>query len=274
MKSKVKYKSLLVMFGSLLISICIEKLIVCIGQCIISPNAFRYCLCDMWSIIVFQLPRLFFATYTILILTCLSVTLLCLMKGKLVKELKHIVVSLVVSIVIAAFWTIVVFLSNSLNNDPPFCYIYCTISPLSLNAKILFSFVAVTLIPAFVVMIVASIWAYLTFKKKFMLHLDDTNEMDLNQRILLLPFLLVILQLCNSVIVYFVTVTSGAILSKFDTGDYYGSFANVIADFEYLIFDLIHCLSFPLTLLYLYTSVKKTWKKLVCKVLYCQCIKD
>ncbi len=61
-KSKVKYKPLLVLFGSLLISVCIEKLIVCVGQCIISPNAFRYCQCDMFAVILFQVSRVFFGT--------------------------------------------------------------------------------------------------------------------------------------------------------------------------------------------------------------------
>ncbi len=271
MKSKVKYKPLLFLFGSLLVSVCVEKLIVCIGQCIISPNAFRYCLCDIWIVLVFQVPRVFFATYSIIIVTCVSLMQLCLMRGNLVNDLKHISF-IMISVFMAIVWTFIVFFGNVLSNDPTFCYVYCTLSPFGLlrvNAKVLLSYIAFTLMPAFVITIIASIMALRIFKKKFIFRPDSKNEMELNRRMLLLPFLMAILQLCNSVIVHFVTVTSSAIVSTSDVGIYYGSVANVFACFEYFLCDIVHCLFFPLTLLYLYADVKKLWKKLMCKKCCC-----
>ncbi len=273
-KSKVKYKPLLVLFGSLLITVCIEKLIVCIGQCVLSPNTYRYCLCDKLTVLVFQVPRIFFATYTIIIVTCLSITQLCLMKGKPVNDCKLITTCLVISVVFAIMWALAVFVGNILTNDPPYCYVYCTVSPfgvLRVNARILISLLTVTLIPGFVVTIVASILALQMFKKNFIVRPDSKNEISLNRRMLFLPFVMALLQICNSVVSYFVTIVSGTVLWNADLGDFYGNIANIFGNWEYLIFDILHGLSFPLALLYLYSNVRKTWKKVVCKLMRCHC---
>ncbi len=269
MKSKVKYKSLLILFGSLLITVCIEKLILCVGQCVLSPNAFRYCLCNELTVLVFQVPRVFFGTYAVIIITCMSLTQLSLMKGKIVSYSK-IIACLIISIVIALFWTFAVFIGNLLDSDLPYCYVYCEFLLLSATFGILIFFIAVTLTPAFLTAIIASILALRKFRDKIMACRDSKNEIELNRRILLLPFLMAILQLFNTSVPYVTTVMSSAILLNFDVGEYYGSLANIIASFEYFIFDIIHCLFFPLALLYLYTDVRKTWKKLVFKMFSCR----
>ena len=48
-KSKVKHKPLLVLFGSLLIGVCIDKLFICVDQCVNSPASIRYCQLSLYK---------------------------------------------------------------------------------------------------------------------------------------------------------------------------------------------------------------------------------
>ena len=81
-KSNVKHKPLLVLFGSLLIGVCTDKLFICVDQCVNSPASIRYCHCTRWTILPLQAPRVFFTVYSIVAVTCLSVVQLLTMKGK------------------------------------------------------------------------------------------------------------------------------------------------------------------------------------------------
>ncbi len=271
-KSKVKYKPLLVLFGSLLIGVCIDKVIICVGQCVISPSAFRYCRCVKLTVVLFQAPRIFFTVYPIIIVTCLSLSQLWLVKGKLSNSYKQTVICLVISVFVSAFWTLVYIVRNVLSKLPFGCYTLCTV-PVGLSATMVavIYFSAITFAPAFIITIVASIWTFRIFKKSFILQSNTKNEIALNRRMILLPILMAILLVCNSFLAYIVTITSTAILSNSDVVYFYGNWANIIASLEYGLFDIFNGLSFPLVLLYLYTQVRNTWKRLVCKLLCCKC---
>ena len=71
---------------------------ICIGQCVISPSAFRYCLCVNLTVLLLQAPRIFFTVYPIIIVTCLSLSQLCMLivKGILSNGYKQTVICLVV----------------------------------------------------------------------------------------------------------------------------------------------------------------------------------
>ncbi len=150
-------------------------------------------------------------------------------------------------------------------------YVYCTpFSVLNINTLILLPFLVVTLTPAFIVTVVASVWTLRIFKKKIVFRPDSKS---VNRKMILLPFLMGILQLLNTSVPYVTTTISNTVLSNLDVGDFYGCLANIFAILEYFIFDVVHGLSFPLALLYLYANVRKTWKTLACKLLYCLCTK-
>lgn len=80
-KSKVKYKPLLILFGSFLISTCFDKLNTSIYQCISSPSSIHYCNCERWTEVLLQIPRIFFTGYSVVAVNCLSVMQLLVMKG-------------------------------------------------------------------------------------------------------------------------------------------------------------------------------------------------
>ena len=274
-KSKVKYKPLLVLFGSLLICVCIDKLIICVGLCVISPSAFRYCLCAKLTIILFQASRVFFTAYSIIIVTCLSLSQLCLVKGILPNNYKQTIICLVVSVLVSAFWTLAYIVGNVLTTDSQIgCYTPCSTVSAGFTTTMLIvtCFSAITLAPAFIITIVASIWTFRIFKKSFILQSSNKGEIALNRRMILLPVLMAILLVCNSLLAYVVTLISTTILNNSDVMFFYGSWSNVISSLEFGTLDIFHGLSFPLVLLYLYTQVRDTWKMLVFKSLCCKCI--
>ena len=270
-KSKIKYKPMLVLFGSLLIGVCIDKVIICVGQCVISPSAFRYCHCVKLTVLLFQASRVFFTVYSTIIVTCLSLSQLCLVKRILSNNYKQPLICLVISFLVSAFWTLAYIVGNVLSKLPFGCYTFCTIPVgVSVTMVTVISFSVFTLAPAFIITIVTSIWSLRIFKKSFIVRSDNKNEIALNRRMILLPILMAVLLVCNSLLAYIATITSTTILNNSDVGYFYGNWSNIIACLEYALFDIFNGLSFPLVLLYLYTHVRDTWKRLVCKLLCCK----
>ena len=123
-KSKVKCKPLLVLFGYLLIGVCIDKLIVCVDQCVNSPASIRYCHCTRWTIVPLQAPRVFFTVYSIVAVTCLSVVQLLTMKGKQ-NGYKRSFFFTTITALVAMFWTVVYTITNGLARYPLFCHKFC-----------------------------------------------------------------------------------------------------------------------------------------------------
>lgn len=82
-KSKIKQKPMLVLYGSLLLSLCVDKLLIFLFQVVTIESTIRYCIC-MQPVLVFGvILRAFFGTYSIVIITCQSVLqLLTIANGK------------------------------------------------------------------------------------------------------------------------------------------------------------------------------------------------
>ena len=271
-KSKVKHKPLLVLFGSLLIGVCIDKLFVCVDQCVNSPASIRYCHCTRWTIVPLQAPRVFFTVYSIVAVTCLSVVQLLTMKGKRIGY-KHSYFFTAIAALVAFFWTVVFVITNGLARYPVHCHIFCyeNESPEGRNIVTAFfivviCFVVFTMTPAFVITILTSIEAFRIFKRSFIVRSENRIETSLNRRMMLLPVLMAVLLVCNSILSFFFTTFTGYILKQAGVETFYGNWANIVSKYEYFILDMLHSLFFPLVLLYLYISVRKTWKKLfLCK---------
>ena len=267
-KSKVKHKPLLVLFGSLLIGVCIDKLFICVNQCVNSPASIRYCHCTRWTIVPLQAPRVFFTVYSIVAVTCLSVVQLLTMKGKRIGY-KHSCFFTAITALVAFFWTVVHIITNGLARYPVHCHIFCykNESPEGQNIVTelfiaVICFIVFTMTPAFVITILTSIGAFRIFKRSFIVRSENRIETALNRRMILLPVLMAVLLVCNGILSFFLTTLSGLILKQAGVENFYGNWANIMSKYEYFILDMVHTLSYPLVLLYLYTNVRKTWKKL------------
>ncbi len=271
-KSKVKHKPLLVLFGSLLIGVCIDKLFICVDQCVNSPASIRYCHCTRWTIVPLQAPRVFFTVYSIVAVTCLSVVQLLTMKGKRIGY-KHSYFFTAITALVAFFWTVVHIITNGLARYPIHCHIFCYENESPEGRNIVteafiaaICFVVLTMTPAFVITILTSIETFRIFKRSFIVRCENRIETSLNRRMILLPVLMAVLLVCNSILSFFFTTFTGYILKQAGVETFYGNWANIMSKYEYFILDMLHSLFFPLVLLYLYINVRKTWKKLfLCK---------
>ncbi len=113
-----------------------------------------------------------------------------------------------------------------------------------------------------------NIWTLRICRKKFIVRLDNKSEIEMNKRMLLLPLLMMmILLFCNSMPSFIISSLTGLLLKQAGVEMFYGNWATIISKYEYFVLDLLHSLSYPLILLYLYNNVWKTWKKLFsCKL--------
>ena len=266
-RSTMKHKPLLVLYGSLLLGLCVDKLMICVEESINSPSVFRYCDCMKVPQVLFTVPRVFFIVYSVVVVTCQSVLQLLIMKGhqEWQNSYKRSVGCLLVSVAVATFWTVAFLISNILSEFPFHCLSLCTssnsnsfVSPMDPDVLVVIAYIVFTLVPAFVVTITTSIWAFLVFKKKIIV--TGTKDLKLSRRILLLPAIMVLLLLCNTMLSYFATVVSDSVLDKESLEPFFGNWANFLSTLLYFILDMLHALSYPLVLLFLYTGLRRTWK--------------
>ena len=272
----MKHKPLLVLYGSLLLGLCVDKLMICVHESAISPSNIGYCVCNELTLVLLSIPRVFFVGYSAVAVTCQSVLQLLIMKGhqELQDSYKKSFGCLVISVAVATFWTACFITSNMLSEFPHHCHSFCE-SPqigyvVSMEYASLFvvvASIAFSVVPAFVVTILTSIWAFFIFKKKFM----ATSEKDtaFRRKMFLLPVLMVILLICNSLLSYLITVMINRLLYRMNFGPFFGNWANFFVSLGYLVLDILHALSYPLVLLFFYARLRKTWKSLFsCKKQY------
>ena len=271
-RSTMKHKPLLVLYGSLLLGLCVDKLLACVQETVNSPSSIGYCVCIDLANVLLLLPKIFFSVYSVVVVTCQSVLQLLIMKRRhsWQDSTKRSIGCLIVSIAVATFWTVIYFISNMLSKFPNFCHFFCQTSQStnpafvsSFNAVTMFAVVAyvvLTLAPAFIVTITTSIWAFLVFKQKFM----ATSERDaaFSRKMFLLPGIFVFLLFCNNLLTYLIILLGQYTLDRTTLEPFYGNWANLLSQLLFLVLDILHALSYPLALLFLYTRLRKTWKSL------------
>ena len=269
-RSTLKHKPLLVLYGSLLLGLCVDKLLICVDQSVNSPSIISRCDCMKLTLVFLSLPRVFFVVYSVVVVTCQSVLQLLIMKGRQEwqNSYKRSIGCLILSAAVATFWTVAFFINNILSEFPLHCHSLCASSPnnrdfvSSMDASlfIVVAYVVFTLAPAFVVTITTSIWAFLVFKKKIMV--TGSKDLKLSRRIFLLPVIMVFLLFCNSLLSYLATVVSDRVLDRAGLEPFFGNWANYLSSLLYFMLDMLHALSYPLLLLFLYTGLRRSWKSL------------
>ena len=271
LRSTMKHKPLLVLYGSLLLGLCVDKLLACLDESVTSPSSIGYCVCIDLALILLSLPKVFFVVYSAVVVTCQSVLQLLIMKGRQgwQDSTKRSIACLIISAAVATFWTVCFFIGNMLSKFPNFCHSFCQVSQSTnhafvssadISTYVVIVYLIITLIPAFVVTVTTSTLAFLSFKKKFM----ATSEKDaaFSRKMFLLPVLMVILLFCNNLLSYLVIVLVNNALDRASLGPFFGNWANLLSTLLYLVLDILHALSYPLVLLFLYARLRKTWKGL------------
>ena len=80
-KSTTKHKPLMVLYGSLLLGLCVDKLLICVHESSKISNSIGYCVCTELTLVLLSLSRVFFVVYSVVVITCQSVLQLLIMKG-------------------------------------------------------------------------------------------------------------------------------------------------------------------------------------------------
>ena len=267
----MKHKPLLVLYGSLLLGLCVDKLMACVDESVTSPSSIGYCVCIDLAHILLSLPKVFFLVYSAVVATCQSVLQLLIMKGRQEWQdsTKRSIGCLIVSAVVAAFWTVSYFIGNMLSKFPNFCHSFCQtsqstnpafVSNIDPSLIVVVAYIAFTVAPAFVVTITTSIWAFLTFKKKFMA--TSTKDTAFSRKMFLLPVLMVFLMFCNNLLSFPIITVVNNVLDRTSLEPFFGNWANLLSTLLFLVVDILHALSYPLVLLFLYARLRKTWKSL------------
>lgn len=271
LRSQINHRPLLVLYGSLLIGLCVDKLLICVDQIVNSPVVLRYCECMNTTLILLSLPRFFFLVYSIVVVTCQSVLQLLVMKGrqKWQKSFKRNICCVLFSSLVAGFWMVLFGTGNFLSEYPLHCESFCSntpensafVSTIDASLYVILSFIAFTLLPCIAITLMTSSWAFFVFKKKFIVR-DEKKDIRFSRRILFLPIFMTFLLFFNSILSYVVTIVTGEILHKGEL-EFYGNWANFMSDIEYFVLDLLHGVSYSLLLLYLYSQVRVTWRKML-----------
>ena len=273
-KTDTTNKPLLILSGSLLIGLCIDKLFVCVDQVVNSPTIIRYCICMDLSLAFLSTPRAFFIVYSVIAVTCQSVLQLLVLTGrkKWRTSYKRSLACVLLSATVAMFWTSLFLASNLVSESPLHCQSFCTTPDNFTSAQhvdfqwfVVGGYALFTLAPAFIVAMVTSIWALVLFKRKITLR-TDSKDSGLNRKLILLPLLMVFLLTCNSLMSYLLADLTALILKEANLEPFFGNWANYTSDIEYFILDLLHGLSYALILIYLNSALRATWRRLLYKM--------
>ena len=242
----------------------------CVDESVTSPSSIGYCVCIDLAHVLLNLPRVFFVVYSVIVVTFQSVLQLLIMKGrqKWQNSYERSIGCLVVSAAVTTFWTICFFIGNMLSKFPSHCHSLCETpqrtnpfaSSTDASIYVVIAYVVLTLVPAFVVTVATSVWAFIIFKKKFMA--ASEKDTAFSRRMFLLPVMMVILLICNSLLSYLITVVTERGLNKESLGPFSGNWANLLSAFFYFVLDILHALSYPLVLLFLYSRLRKIWKNM------------
>ena len=201
-------------------TVCGQAVDLCGGKCQLSKHHWLLCLHQADSC-----PALNAKSLLCCVLCCRG----DIMKGRQEwqNSYKRIVSCLIVSAAVVTFWTVAFFVSSILSEFPHHCHSYCEttqsnhafVSSMDTSQYIVVVFVVITLVPAFLVTMTSSIWAFLVFRKKFMA--ASKKDAAYSRHIFLLPVVMVLLLFCICLLSYLITIVTDEVL----TGQAWGYFS-------------------------------------------------
>ncbi len=162
------------------------------------------------------------------------------------------------------FWNVVVllqdiFLPVLINPCQPLCVQNSTSVPEAENITLGIYFVS-TLLPTSTIVIVTSVWSVQLFKKmSIQQKIQDYNT--LNKKLLFMPILLVILIVCNGIIGYLIGIAISELIKLAGVENYLGNWTYFVQRMSFGFINCLHGVSYPITLLYFNTKLRKNWRK-------------
>ncbi len=268
-KSKLGNKPLTVLYSSLLLMLCVDK----IGQCIITVTVSPDLLSCTCNIIAFSIANSFgaFSTvFSVLIITCQSLLQLQIIRGKKQwNSYRRIIPCIGVSFLAGMFWFTVllipqILLPASSNPCQPLCIQNTTLINSSDPENIsLGAYVVSTLLPASVIVIATSVWSVQLFKK-MSVRQKIQEYRHLNRKLLLMPILMVFIILCNGLLGYLIGTAFSEVLKLAGVKDYLGNWANFAEGVTFAFISCLQGVSYPITLLYFNTRLRKNWREQLC----------
>ncbi len=264
-KSKLSNKPLTVLYSSLLLVLCMDKIVQAIYSATISPDMLKFCICDILKNSILFSFTAFSTPFSVLIVTCQSLLQLQIIRGKKQwNSYGRIIPCIGICVLAGTFWYVVIFLQDILlpassNPCQPLCIQNSTSVLEATNITLGIYFVS-TLIPSSIMVIVTSIWSAQIFKKmSIQQKIQDYNS--LNKKLLFMPILMVFLIVCNGLIGYLMGVAISEVIKLAGVEDYLGNWAYFARRMSYGIISCLHGVSYPITLLYFNTKLRKNWTK-------------
>ncbi len=265
-KSKLGNKPLTILYSSLMLILCVEKLAETLLTTIIVPDLIRYCICNTIAFAFLSAESAFSTMFTVVTISCQSILQLQIIRGKKQWNNYNRIISCIgVSFLIALIWSVLVLLQQifvppSLNTCQPLCVQNFT--DLSQSENILLGvYIVFFLLPAAVTITVTSIWSVVLFNK-MSIQQKNTEYSDLSKKLLLLPIIMVFLIFSNLLIGYLLSAVFSEVLKLAGVEDYIGNWAVLGSELSYAIGRFLQGVSYPITLLIFSTKLRKSWKGL------------
>ena len=263
-RSKLSNKPLTVLYSSLLLMLCMDKIVVAITTTTASPNVLRYCICNILAAAFLIACDTFFVTFSVLLITCQSLIQLQIIRGKKQwNSYKKITPCIGVSFLTGMFWfTLLLNILPASSNPCQSSCIQNNTLKTSSGIENIFAgaYYVSTLFPASATVIVTSVWSVQIFRN-MSIPQKTQHYTNLNKKLLLLPILMVFLISCNGLIGYLIGIALSKVLRLAGVEDYLGNWAYFA---RRMTFNLVSCLqgvSYPITLLYFNTKLRMNWKK-------------
>ncbi len=265
-KSKLGNKPLTVLYSSLLLMLCVDKIVKSIIMVIVSPDMLRFCICNNINLSISRAFGAFSTVFSVLIIACQSLLQLQIVRGKKQwNSYGRIIPCIGASFLAGMFWFTVllvqqILLPASSNPCQPLC-IQNTTTTLSDSENISAgAYFVSTLLPASVMVIATSVWSVQLFKKMSICqNIQEYN--NLNRKLLLMPILLMFIILCNGLFGYLIGKAFSEVLKLAGVKDYLGNWANFVEEMIYAFINFLHGVSYPITLLYFNTRLRKNWRE-------------
>ena len=115
-----------------------------------------------------------------------------------------------------------------------------------------------TLLPASTMVIVTTVWSAQLFKKmSIQQKIQDYNTS--NKKLIFMPILMVILIVCNTLLGYLIGTAISEVLKLSGVENYLGNWAYFVRRMSHGFISCLHGVSYPITLLYFNTKLRKNW---------------
>ena len=261
-KSKLGNKPLTVLYSSLLLVLCLDKFAQAILTATISSSMLRFCICDILFSLFFQcILQCFFYTGDRFPELATATNH---QREKTMEQLQndHPLHRRKLSsrnVLVCSDTYSELLLPPSSNPCQPLCTQNST-SISEAEQLVIGSYFVSTLLPASTIVTVMSVWSVQLFKK-MSIQPNIQGYNTLNKKLLFMPIFMVFIVVCSSPIGYLTSVAFSEVLKLAEVEDYLGNWAYFTRRMSFGFCSCLHGVSYPITLLYFNTKLRKNWKK-------------